>query len=157
MKYKKVVFTKLSPDESRENRHFFDKKVKKAFVQFLAYRGDFDGVLGDEEIELAKQGRLPKDLDIHHIVPLSGTQDPKVNNFDNLTVLHKSTHIKINRKIFDPQLRGIEIGESREIYIPIFKQVDAGRIIAIRSGKMKRKWIPIKIPPANMKKYQNKR
>ena len=74
-------------------------------------------------------------------------------NLLKLVILHKSTHIKINRVVFDPQLKGIGIGESREIWIPVFKQVDAGRIITIRSGKMKRNWKPIKRPPANMKKY----
>ena len=154
MRYKKTVFTRLAPEETRENRHFFESKVRKSFVQWCAYQGLFDGVLSDEEIVRAKSdGKLPKDLDIHHIIPLSGTKDPAVNNFENLAILHKSTHIKINRKIFDPQLKGIEIGEAREIYVPVFKRVDAGRIIAIRSGKMKRNWVPIKRPPANMKKY----
>jgi len=157
MKYKKATYTKVYPEQSHENRRFFEKRVKKAFVQFLAYRGDFDGVLTEQEIEEAKQGKLPPDLDIHHIFPISGTTSPEVNRFSNLTVLHKSTHTKINRQIFDAQLRGIEYGESREIYIPIFKQVDAGRIVAIRSGKMKRKWLPIKVPPANIKKYHKQR
>ncbi len=140
MKYKKAVFTKVSPEVSKANRRFFERHVRKAFVQYLAYTHCFDEVLNDIEIEQAKEGFLPKDLDIHHIFPLSGTADEKVNSFKNLTVLHKATHTMINRTIFQPQLKDVsnmQEGETREIVIPLFKPVDAGRIVALRSGQMK--------------------
>ena len=137
MEYREITFTRLSPDESRENRHFFEGKVKRAFVQWCAYQGLFDGVLTDDEIVQAKiEGKLPDCLDIHHIVPLSGTKDPAVNEFENLAILYKATHTKINRQIFDPQLKGIKIGESRKILIPVFERVDAKRIMLLRSGRM---------------------
>ena len=150
MKYKKVVFTKVAPEISKANRRFFERHVRKAFVQYLAYTHWFDNVLNDVEIEQAKEGYLPKDLDIHHIFPLSGTADEKVNAFNNLTVLHKSTHLTINRSVFEPQLKDVssmQEGETREIYVPVFKPVDAGRIVAIREGKMGKMWRAIKRPP----------
>ncbi len=150
MKYKKVVFTKVSAEVSKANRRFFERNVRKAFVKYLAYSHMFDDVLTDIEIEQAKEGFLPKDLDVHHIFPISGTADEKVNSFKNLTVLHKATHIMINRQIFEPQLKDVssmQEGEKREIVIPVFKQVDAGRIVALRSGQMKRSKSAIKRPP----------
>ena len=87
MKYKKVVFTKVSPEVSKAHRRFYERHVKKAFVQYLAYTHQFDGVLTEEEIARAKEGKLPKDLDIHHIFPLSGSESEDVNAFSNLFVL----------------------------------------------------------------------
>lgn len=154
MKYKKVVFTKVSPEVSKAHRRFYERHVKKAFVQYLAYTHQFDGVLTEEEIARAKEGKLPKDLDIHHIFPLSGSESEEVNGFSNLTVLHKSTHVSINKKVFFPQLKDVgemAVGETREIYIPVFKPVDARRIVAIREGRMSGKWKMIKNPPKDMK------
>lgn len=153
MKYNKVVFTKVSPEISKSHRRFFDRHVRKAFVQYLAYTNWFDGVLTEKEIIEAKKGYLPKDLDIHHIFPLSGSESKDVNSFTNLTVLHKSTHLAINRNIFDPQLKDISSmpeGKTREIYIPLFKPVDAGRIIAIRNEKNRGKWQMLKKTPRNL-------
>jgi hypothetical protein len=68
--------------------------------------------------------------------------------------LHKSTHVSINKKVFFPQLKDVgemAVGETREIYIPVFKPVDAGRIVAIREGRMSGKWKMIKNPPKDMK------
>lgn len=153
MKYKKVLFTKVSPEVSKAHRRFFDRHVRRAFVQYLAYTHHFDGVLNEEELADARQGRLPEYLDVHHIFPLSGTEDARVNSFKNLTVLHKSTHTLINRNVFFPQLRDVssmEEGETRVIYIPVFKPVDRGRIAAIRSGETRKPWVPVKAPPADM-------
>lgn len=153
MKYKKVLFTKVSPEVSKAHRRFFDRHVRKAFVQYLAYTHWFDDVLSEAEIENAKKGRLPEDLDVHHIFPLSGSESDEVNSFINLTVIHKSTHTHINRNIFFQQLRDVssmQEGETREIYIPVFKPVDRGRIVAIRSGKMRKPWVAVKAPPRDM-------
>ena len=98
MDYRKINFTKVSPSVSKASRRFFDNHVRRAFVQYVAYVGLFDGVLTEQEVEDAKDGILPPDLDIHHIVPLSGSMSTDVNAFTNLTILHKSTHIHINRK-----------------------------------------------------------
>lgn len=147
MKYKKVLYTKISPEKSKRHRQFYDRRVKKAFIQYLAYSGWFDGVLEEKEIEEAKKGYLPLDLDVHHIFPLSGSESMEVHSFTNMSVIHKSTHLAINRQIFYPQLKDVsnmQEGETREILIPIFKPVDAGRIIAIRNRQTKRPWQMLK-------------
>ena len=120
-------------------------------MQYLAYTGWFDGVLSNDEVEQAKKGYLPSYLDVHHIFPLAGASSEDVNSFTNLTVLHKTTHKAINHKVFEPQLRDIvnmQSGATKEIWIPVFKPVDAGRIVALRAGCInKRRWQHIKYPP----------
>lgn len=147
MKYSKVIFTKIPPEVCKAQRRFYDCHVKKAFIKYLAYTGWFDGVLMDTEVDCAKQGYLPPDLDIHHIFPLSGSESAEVHSFTNLTVLHKSTHLAINRQIFYPQLKDVgemAVGEQREIIIPVFKPVDAGRIIALRARQTRAPWQMLK-------------
>lgn len=98
------------------------------FIKYLAYTNQFDGVLNDREIEEAKLGHLPADLDVHHIFPIAGSESEDVNSFTNLTVLHKTTHIRINREIFAPQLKEIDRmpeGAKLLIRLPLFEPVDA--------------------------------
>lgn len=125
----RVIYTKVEPDVCKKNRTFYKNRVKKAFVMFCAYEGFFDGVLSKQEIEKAKKGQLPKDLNIHHKVPLSGTYDSDfVNSFKNLVVIHKNTHERINKDIFQPQLNPImtaPFGTQISIEAPSYGYVDA--------------------------------
>lgn len=94
---------------------------------WCAYEGYFDGVLTPQEIAQAKKGVLPKDLNIHHKIPLSGSDNPIVNEFANLAVLHKRTHEFINKAYFTPQLtpiRDAPFGTSIEIDVPDYHFVD---------------------------------
>ena len=104
---------------------------------WLAYKGFFDGLFTKNEIRLAKKGQLPKDCNIHHKMPLSGTYDNEfVNSFANLTVIHKNTHIRINREIFQPQLNPImkaPYGTQIEIDIPEYGYVDRRGIMEERT------------------------
>lgn len=123
----KVKYTKIPPDAVRTNRNFYKNHVKKAFVAWCAYEGLFDGVLSKNEIELAKKGCLPKYLNVHHKVPLSGSMDLFVNDFSNLSILHKNTHEFINKYVFAPQLRQISnapFGTEIEIDVPNYDYVD---------------------------------
>lgn len=96
---------------------------------WCAYEGYFDGVFTKSEIKKAKKGELPKDCNIHHKVPLSGTYDSEyVNSFENLVVIHKKTHERINRDIFQPQLNPImtaPFGTQTTIDVPAYGYVDA--------------------------------
>lgn len=133
---KEVVYTKMPPAVCKHNRSFFKTKVKKNFVKWCAYKGWFDGVLSKAEIKLAKnKGHLPEDLDIHHMLPLSGADNSIVNNFCNLCVIHKETHKQINKDIFQPQLKGMDkapYGTQRVISIPLFDPVDCKGILRER-------------------------
>ena len=136
MDTREVVYTKMTPAVCKYNRAFFKNRVKKNFVKWCAYEGWFDGVLSNAEIKLAKKkGHLPEDLDVHHMIPLSGAEDPIVNSFANLCVLHKETHKQINKDIFQPQLKGIDkepYGTQRVINIPVYDPVDCKGILMER-------------------------
>lgn len=139
----RVIYTKVEPDVCKKNRTFYKNHVRKAFVMFCAYEGFFDGVLSRQEIEKAKKGQLPKDLNIHHKVPLSGTYDSDfVNSFGNLVVIHKKTHERINRDIFQPQLNSImtaPFGTQISIEAPAYGYVDAMGIRLERSKMLFKK------------------
>ena len=109
MDFRRVVYTKMPPAKVKENRSFFKHHVKR-------------------DMKTAKtKGYLPEYLDIHHMLPLSGADDPLVNNFSNLCVLHKEVHKQINKEIFQPQLQGMynkPYGYQQVIDIPLFPPVD---------------------------------
>lgn len=132
---REAVYTKIAPDIVKKQRKFFKKRVKIPFVKWCAYQGYLDEVLDKRELRLAKRkGYLPKDLDIHHMMPLSGS-DKDVNCFSNLCVLHKNTHQWINKHLFQPQLKDMykqPYGHTRVIEIPVFPPVDVHGIIAER-------------------------
>ena len=120
----------------RQNRNFFKNHIKKAFVAWCAYEGYFDGLLTKTEIDRAKMGSLPKDLNVHHKIPLSGSNELFVNDFSNLAVIHKDTHEFINKYIYAPQLRHLAdkpYGSEIQIEVPNYEYVDRD---GIRKEKM---------------------
>lgn len=123
----KIKYTKIEPDLVRTNRNFYKNHIKKAFVAWCAYEGYFAGLLTKTEIEKAKMGILPKDLNVHHKVPLSGSNELFVNDFSNLAIIHKNTHEFINKFVFAPQLRQLAdkpFGYEIELEVPNFDFVD---------------------------------
>lgn len=136
----KIKYTKVTPDVVRTNRNFYKNHVKRAFIMWCAYEGYFDGVLTTNAIERAKKGVLPNDLNVHHKVPLSGSNELFINDFINLTVIHKKTHEFINKYVFAPQLRQLlkePWGAEIEMEVPDYDFVDAEGIKKERSIK---KW-----------------
>lgn len=136
----KILYTKVNPEVCKRNRQFYKNHVRKAFIAYLAYEGYFDGVFSKQEIKKAKRGQLPADCNIHHKTPLSGSSDGEyVNSFNNLVVLHKTTHERINREIFQPQLNPIikaPAGTQIEIDVPEFGYVDRDGILKARAVAM---------------------
>lgn len=142
----KVKYTKIEPDLVRQNRNFYKNHVKKAFVAFCAYEKLFDGLLTKQEIDRAKMGILPRDLNVHHKIPLSGSNELFVNDFSNLTVIHKSTHEFINKYIYAPQLRTLSdkaFGYETVIEVPNYDYVDRDGIRKERidnNGTFYKRW-----------------
>ena len=127
----RIKYTKIPPSVVKQNRNFYKNHVKKAFVMYCAYEGYFNGVLTQNEIERAKKGCLPDDLNVHHKIPLSGSNDLFVNDFSNLAVIHKNTHEFINKYIYAPQLRRLgkePFGAEIEIDVPCYDMVDVDGI-----------------------------
>ena len=127
----------MPSEVTKKQRSFYEDRARRQFIKYLAYTNFFDKVLTDAEIETAKKGYLPEDLDIHHIFPISGTSSEDVSSFTNMAILHKNTHKAINKHIFDTQL-SVLLNQPNysqtDIWLPQFDPVDADRIIAIRSG-----------------------
>ena len=142
----KIKYEKIEPELVRHNRNFYKNHVKKAFIAFCAYEGYFDGLLSKSEIEKAKMGILPKDLNVHHKVPLSGSIDLFVNDFSNLSVVHKDTHEFINKYIYAPQLRTIAnkpYGTETILEVPNYDFVDRDGIRKERiddNGTFYKRW-----------------
>lgn len=110
-KCKQITYTKNSTKQ-KEERAFFKNRVKKAFLHWLYYKG------------LIPWKELPSFLDVHHKHPLGGGGS---NEFTNLVIMVRRDHEKMNREIIEPQLRGIQEGETREITVPWWPSADKGR------------------------------
>lgn len=110
-KCKQINYTKNSTKQ-KEERAFFKNRVKKAFLHWLYYKG------------LIPWKELPSFLDVHHKHPLGGGGS---NEFTNLVIMVRRDHEKMNREIIEPQLRGIQEGETREITVPWWPSADKGR------------------------------
>lgn len=110
-----ITYTKCL---AKKERKFFQSQVKRAFIRFLAYKGDFDPYIPPLDLKELKAGHLPQWLNVHHVHPLSGGGS---NEFSNLKVISKAYHIRINKDYYDPQLLGIKEGETRVIDVPELK------------------------------------
>lgn len=72
--------------------------------------------LSDEEINLmAKKGYAPKGYNVHHKFALHGGGK---NEFSNLILVPNYPHDQWHKDVMDPQLIGIQEGETRKIMIP---------------------------------------
>ena len=134
----KVKYTKVTPDVVKANRNFFKNHVKRAFIMWCAYEGLLDGVLTRNELSAAKKGSLPKDLNVHHKIPLSGSNELFINDFTNLTIINKKTHEFLNKYVYGPQIKQL-LNEpwGTEIYIeiPDYDYVDVEGIQQERKNK----------------------
>ena len=105
----------------KQYRKFFDNHTKKNFIKWCAYKGLLNEHFTQEEINLAKKGTLPKQYNIHHILPISGAghNNPSVNDFSNLCIISKKLHIYINTNYFIPQIKA----NKTPLQIPYLPQI----------------------------------
>lgn len=109
------------PEITRYYRRDFEKRdLNHKFVKWLYRKGLLDRYADIINLERAKRGKIPHGFDVHHILPIScgGT-----NHVSNFCLIERSLHKFINKKCFDPALRGLKIGESVDIEIPDFPKV----------------------------------
>jgi hypothetical protein len=70
----------------------------------------------ERNFESLRRGKVPHGYNVHHIKPLDDGGD---NRFDNLVLLRAHpTHEAIHRYL-DPQLKGLEVGHSRQVDLPM--------------------------------------
>lgn len=113
-----VYFTLQPPEVTKKLRKEFDRrKLNRVFVRYLYRKGLLDKYAHVINLSRAEKGKIPHGFDVHHIVPLSGGGQNKLSNF---CLIEKSLHKFINKKCFEPALRGIKIGQTVAIELPDF-------------------------------------
>lgn len=113
-----VYFTLQPPEVTQKLRKEFDRrKLNRVFVRYLYRKGLLDKYAHVINLSRAEKGKIPHGFDVHHIVPLSGGGQNKLSNF---CLIEKSLHKFINKKCFEPALRGIKIGQTVAIELPDF-------------------------------------
>ncbi len=113
-----IHFTLQPPEVTKALRKEFDRRrLNRLFVRWLYRRGMLDKYADKMNLNRAAKGRIPHGFDVHHIVPLSGGGK---NHFSNFCLIEKSLHKFINKKCFEPALRGIQVGQSVDIDLPDF-------------------------------------
>lgn len=116
-----VTFTRQPHERTAQLRkEFKHNKVAQQFLIELYKKGYLDRIKKICPLEKILRGKVPKNFDIHHIVPLSGGG---TNDLHNLCLIERSLHKFINRHCFDPALRNIKPGQTVEINVPDFPPV----------------------------------
>ena len=116
-----VKFTLQPPEVTKRLRKEFDhKRLNKVFMLWLYRTGRLNPYSHEIDLIRASRGLVPSGFDVHHIVPLSGGG---LNKFSNMCLIERSLHKFINKKCFDPALRGIKIGETVTVDVPDFPRV----------------------------------
>ncbi|MGD9638044.1 MAG: hypothetical protein AB7U85_03175 [Alphaproteobacteria bacterium] len=93
--------------------------VRKEFLKHLAeeYKDDLkkEG-FSSKQLATMRKGMCPKGYNIHHKLPIHGGGK---NDFDNLCIVIASpVHEHIHNQYINPQIRGMNDGEKRQIKIP---------------------------------------
>jgi hypothetical protein len=113
-------------------RESFQMGERQAFLNhLLAERSGELRAQGftERNLESLRRGKVPHGYNVHHIKPLDDGGD---NRFDNLVLLRAHpTHEAIHRYL-DPQLKGLEVGQSRQVGLPMpepgaYRGVEAAR------------------------------
>lgn len=116
-----LLFTVQPPEVTKKYRKEFDqKRMNHKFVKWLYRKGYLDKYTHKISLERARRGKIPHGFDVHHILPLSGGGN---NHVTNMCLIERSLHKFINKKCFDPPLRGAKIGQTFEIDVPDFGRV----------------------------------
>lgn len=116
-----LQFTLQSPETVKEMRKEFDhRKMNQKYVKWLYRKGYLEPFKHQINLERARRGKIPRGFDVHHIIPLSGGGTNHVCNF---CLIEQSLHKFINKKCFEPALRGVKIGQTIPVEIPDFGRV----------------------------------
>ena len=91
-----VIFTRQATEKTHELRKEFKHiEATKAFLNFLLDNGYLERIRNRINVDKIRRGKVPKNFDIHHIIPLSGGGS---NALSNLCLIEKSLHKFLNRR-----------------------------------------------------------
>ncbi|MGN0903754.1 MAG: HNH endonuclease [Alphaproteobacteria bacterium] len=106
-------------EERQERRREFETGVRADFIRHLArtqYKELRAAGITDKQIRGMRQGYTPNGFNTHHMVPIHGGG---TNDFSNLILMRRVPyHDMLHNQVINPQIRGIQEGESITIKIP---------------------------------------
>ena len=114
-----MVYHRRAKAERAALRDAFNEGGRQSFLQHLAR--DKWGELGSRGFtsrnrESMLNGRVPHGFNVHHIKPLDDGGD---NSFENLVLMRAHPDHEAVHRYLDPQLKGLENGQSRTVKLPM--------------------------------------
>jgi hypothetical protein len=100
-------------------REAFDTEGRQAFLQhLLTERSEELKAKGftERNFESLRRGKVPHGYNVHHIKPIDDGGD---NSFGNLVLMRAHPEHEAIHRYLDPQLRGLEAGQSRTVRLPM--------------------------------------
>lgn len=121
IKYVKMHFVRQQPDVVYKKREEFKhKNLTAAFLKYLDSQNCFEGKKDIFTDEVIASGKLPSGYSIHHILPLYGGGD---NKLDNLQIVDDKLHKFLHTCFFIGKNKKFIYGKSVRIKVPALKPV----------------------------------
>lgn len=114
-----MVYTRRAKSEHRALRDAFDSEGRQAFLRHLLVEKSAElraRGFTERNLESLRFGKVPHGYNVHHIKPLDDGGD---NRFDNLVLMRAHPEHESIHRYLDPQLKGLERGESRTVRLPL--------------------------------------
>jgi hypothetical protein len=114
-----MVYRRRGKAERAALREAFDTEERQAFLRhLLTERSEELRAKGftERNFESLRRGKVPHGYNVHHIKPLDDGGD---NRFDNLVLMRAHPEHEAIHRYLDPQLKGLEAGQSRTVALPL--------------------------------------
>lgn len=116
-----MTYRRRDQAEAQALRHSFHHEDRKAFLSYLLAEKSADmraRGFTERNLESLSRGKVPHGYNVHHIKPLDDGGD---NRFDNLVLLPARPQHEAIHRYLDPQIRGLERGEARQVRLPMIE------------------------------------
>ena len=113
-----MVYTRRPKAERLALREAFDTERRQAFLRHLLTERSAElraRGFTERNLESLRFGKVPHGYNVHHIKPLDDGGD---NRFDNLVLMRAHPEHEAIHRYLDPQLKGLEAGQSRLVRLP---------------------------------------
>ena len=114
-----MVYKRRDKSEHRALREAFDSEGRQAFLRHLLIEKSTElraRGFTERNLESLRFGKVPHGYNVHHIKPLDDGGD---NRFDNLVLMRAHPEHESIHRYLDPQLKGLERGQSRTVQLPM--------------------------------------
>jgi|SRR5579859_5484499 len=115
------VYRRRGKEEAEALRHSFHHEERRAFLSYLLTEKSAEMLakgFTERNLESLRRGKVPHGYNVHHIKPLDDGGD---NRFNNLVLLPARPQHEAIHRYLDPQLKGLERGESRRVRLPMIE------------------------------------